>query len=208
MIPREIASWHFQGQGWQVQIPFQWQAASPATGEVWRGPTTWGLYSEPSEPLPATIITHNCHTKPLTKQKAYRVPLLWTKFYNIGKNTTFQLSTFLSDPHSSGLKSESTIILSSLGIITDEPTLEEVTYAIKKLWNGHATDLDSLRCMPATLHHIHSITPGLLKCAMNPVSSEVYISFHRGVEIKACSECSHFMAKQHHFLVQREWSNG
>lgn len=130
----------------------------------------------PSEPLPSTI-THKCHTKPLTKQKAYHEPLLSTKFFNIGKNTTFQLSTFLSDPHSSGLKSESTITLSGLGIITDEPTLEEVTYAVKKLRNGHATGLDSLHCMPGTLHHIHSITPGLMKCAMNPVSSAVYNLF-------------------------------
>lgn len=113
-------------------------------------PTTgWDLYSEMSEPLPATT-THNCHTKPWTKQTAYHA-LLSMKPYNVGKNTTFDsfdfnifaLNFLLGSPLSL-LESESTTTPPILGIIADEPTLKEVTYAFKKLWNGHAVGPDSL----------------------------------------------------------------
>lgn len=71
---------------------------------------------------------------------------------------------FPAGPPSVELESESTMTRPSTDISTDEPTLDEVTSAIKKLRNGRAAGPDG-------------IPPELLKCALNPVSSALHKLF-------------------------------
>jgi len=66
-----------------------------------------------------------------------------------------QSSTWINGPT---LDAESSSDVSDPEILTDEPTLEEVAYAKRKLRNGRA----------------EGIPPELLKCAIDPVSHALH----------------------------------
>jgi len=93
------------------------------------------------------------------------------RFSNAGENTSRLLSTtYLHGTHSAELDAEQIDATTDPdNISVDEPSLDEVTRAIRKLRNGRAAGSDGIQAE-------------LLKCAINPISKafhEIYIQVWR-----------------------------